>query len=73
MSWLLRHNWPWSLLAFLLGAAITWVLLDRRHPAPALAEEPAEEEPVLVGAAAAPRATPPPASAPPPPPQAAPA
>ncbi|GAB2667397.1 sunset domain-containing protein [Kribbella swartbergensis] len=56
MSWLLRHNWLWSLLAFLLGAAITWFLLVRReHPAPAdatVVEEPVEEkEEVLVGAA----------------------
>ncbi|MFG1816746.1 hypothetical protein ACGFIF_23525 [Kribbella sp. NPDC049174] len=54
MSWLLRHNWLWSLLAFLLGAAITWFLLVRREqPAPAesAAEEPVEEkEEVLVGA-----------------------
>lgn len=52
MSWLLRHNWLWSLLAFLLGAAITWFLLVRREqPAPAVVEEPAEEkEEVLVGA-----------------------
>jgi hypothetical protein len=54
MSWLLRHNWLWSLLAFVLGAAITWFLLDRREqPAPADApiEEPvAEKEEVLVGA-----------------------
>ncbi|MEV5962064.1 hypothetical protein AB0L70_09890 [Kribbella sp. NPDC051952] len=56
MSWLLRHNWLWSLLAFVLGAVITWLLLDRRHhPAP-LADQPAEEEvaeekeEVLVGA-----------------------
>ncbi|TCO21364.1 hypothetical protein EV652_111275 [Kribbella steppae] len=50
MSWLLRHNWLWSLLAFLLGAAITWILLTRREqPAPAVVEESVEEE-VLVGA-----------------------
>ena len=54
MSWMLRHNWPWSLLAFLLGAAITWFLLVRREqPAPAAVEKPAEEkEEVLVGAKA---------------------
>jgi hypothetical protein len=51
MSWLLRHNWLWSLLAFALGAAITWVLLERRKPAAPLLDEPLEEEPVLVGAA----------------------
>jgi hypothetical protein len=57
MSWLLRHNWLWSLLAFVLGAVITWLLLDRRHhPAPLAAEQPVEEEVaeekqgVLVGA-----------------------
>jgi hypothetical protein len=54
MSWLLRHNWLWSLLAFLLGAAITWVLLVRREqPASAesVGEEPVDEkEDVLVGA-----------------------
>ncbi len=55
MSWLLRHNWLWSLLAFLLGAAITWLLLARREqlvPAgAATAAEPVEEkEEVLVGA-----------------------
>ncbi|MFI7064756.1 hypothetical protein ACIBL3_27435 [Kribbella sp. NPDC050124] len=54
MSWLLRHNWLWSLLAFLLGAAITWLLLARREqlaPAMSAAAEPVEErEEVLVGA-----------------------
>ncbi|WP_425553344.1 hypothetical protein [Kribbella hippodromi] len=53
MSWLLRNNWPWSLLAFVLGAAITWFLLDRRRatpaPAPVVHEEEARE-PVLVAA-----------------------
>lgn len=55
MSWLLRHNWLWSLLAFALGAAITWFLLVRREqPVSAVdpVEEPVEErEEVLVGAA----------------------
>jgi hypothetical protein len=54
MGWLLRNNWPWSLLAFLLGAVITWFLLARREP-PAQAvtqQQPVEEkEEVLVGAA----------------------
>jgi hypothetical protein len=53
MGWLLRHNWLWSLLAFLLGAAITWFLLVRREQqlAPAAVDEPVEEkEEVLVGA-----------------------
>lgn len=59
MSWLLRHNWLWSLLAFFLGAAITWVLLERRKPAAAPPpEEPVEEEPVLVGAGAVTQAAP---------------
>lgn len=54
MSWLLRHNWLWSLLVFLIGAAITWILLERReHFAPA--GEPVEDkEAVLVGATVAP-------------------
>ncbi|MGY4769468.1 sunset domain-containing protein [Kribbella sp. CWNU-51] len=55
MSWLLRDNWLWSLIAFLIGAAITWILLERRQPAPeAQVEEPADEkQEVLVGAAIA--------------------
>lgn len=41
MGWLLRHNWLWALLAFLLGAVITWFLLTRRHqPTSRLATEP---------------------------------
>lgn len=53
MAWVLRNNWPWTLLAFLVGAIITWLLLNRRPQSPA--EVPAEhEEPVeektLVGA-----------------------
>ncbi|WP_405060671.1 hypothetical protein OG474_03285 [Kribbella sp. NBC_01505] len=56
MSWLLRNNWPWPLLAFLLGAVITWILLDRRTKPPT--EQPAEaeaeaKEEALVGAATA--------------------
>jgi hypothetical protein len=31
MGWLLRHNWLWALLAFLLGSVITWALLVRRE------------------------------------------
>jgi hypothetical protein len=53
MSTLARNNWPWELLAFLLGAVITWLLLTRREPA--VAEVPAEEaedEKVLVTAGA---------------------
>lgn len=57
MSWLLRHNWLWSLIAFLIGAAITWILLERRQSATSperQVEESAEErEEVLVGAAIA--------------------
>ena len=57
MGWLLRHNWLWTLLAFLLGAVITWLLLARREQAHSKvapeqqAEEPAEEKAEeLVGA-----------------------
>jgi hypothetical protein len=52
MSTLARNNWPWELLAFLLGAVITWLLLTRREPA--VVEVPAEEaeEKVLVTAGA---------------------
>jgi len=58
MGWLLRHNWLWALLAFMLGAVITWFLLVRRGPAQAVAEqqtrEAAEEKSeVLVGAGVA--------------------
>ncbi|GAA1543168.1 hypothetical protein [Kribbella lupini] len=56
MSTLARTNWPWELLAFLLGAVITWLLLSRREPAAAeeVPEEEAaeEEEKVLVTAGA---------------------
>lgn len=53
MAWVLRNNWPWTLLAFLVGAIITWILLNRRPQPPA--EVPAEqeetvEEKTLVGA-----------------------
>jgi hypothetical protein len=60
MAWLIRHNWLWSLLAFFLGAAITWFLLVRREQqAPVLVEEPVEEkEEVLVGASVGVRAEP---------------
>jgi len=30
MGWLIRHNWVWAMLAFLLGAIISWLLLVRR-------------------------------------------
>ncbi|MGW6277294.1 sunset domain-containing protein [Kribbella sp. NPDC055071] len=51
MSWLFRNNWPWSLLAFFVGAVITWILLERRTPPLAADPEPEQEkEEVLVGA-----------------------
>jgi hypothetical protein len=65
MSWLLRDNWPESMVAFLIGAAITWVLLDRRRLAAApspdqgAVEEPVEEkQEALVGAAVGHKARP---------------
>ncbi len=62
MSWLLRHNWLWSLLAFAFGAAITWFLLVRREQsAPDVLEEAEEREEVLVGAAVQARDVPRPA------------
>lgn len=55
MSWLLRHNWAWTLAAFLLGAVVTWLLLSRRTPPEAPAEADVEvREEALVGAAAGP-------------------
>jgi hypothetical protein len=51
MGWMLRNNWPWSLLAFVLGAVITWFLLVRREPpAHAVAQPVEDKEEVLVGA-----------------------
>jgi hypothetical protein len=72
MGWLLRHNWLWALLAFLLGAVITWFLLVRREQgeARAKADQRArktakEKSPVLVGAGASTRtSTGPPTAAP---------
>ncbi|MGC4944262.1 hypothetical protein [Kribbella sp. DT2] len=54
MSTLARNNWPWELLAFALGAVITWLLLNRREPVAAEVPEEAavEEEKVLVTAGA---------------------
>jgi hypothetical protein len=54
MSTLARNNWPWELLAFLLGAVITWILLSRREPVAAEVpeEEAVDEEKVLVTAGA---------------------
>jgi hypothetical protein len=57
MGWLLRHNWLWALLAFLLGAAITWFLLVRREQDEARAKQRARQTAeaktsVLVGASA---------------------
>ncbi|HWD83916.1 MAG TPA: hypothetical protein VG497_33675 [Kribbella sp.] len=66
MSWLLRDNWLGSLLAFLLGAAITWRLLSRQSPAPA---HPAPAERVAPAAPIA-RETPAPAAEPEPQPPA---
>jgi hypothetical protein len=42
MAYLFRHNWLWLLLAFLIGAIITWFLLNRRERPPL--EEPAQQE-----------------------------
>lgn len=69
MGWLLRHNWLWALLAFVLGAVITWFLLVRREQdeARAKAEQRArkaaeekkaaeQKSKVLVGAGASARA-----------------
>lgn len=62
MGWLLRHNWLWALLAFALGALITWFLVRRApgedretaqeaRPATKQASQPVRRrEPVLVGA-----------------------
>jgi len=67
MGWLLRHNWAWALLAFGVGAVITWLLLTRRERTdartapPWQAKEPVREE-ALVGAGAPART---PASSPP--------
>lgn len=56
MAYLFRNNWPWTLLAFLIGAIVTWFLLNRRERPPV--EVPAEqeesvEEKTLVGAGVA--------------------
>jgi hypothetical protein len=70
MSWLVRHNWLWALLAFALGAVITWFLVARREQSQAKVttkeqtREAAEEKSeVLVGAGVAAAGTP--AAAPP--------
>ncbi|WP_350274509.1 hypothetical protein [Kribbella sp. HUAS MG21] len=69
MSWLLRDNWLGSLLAFVLGAAITWHLLDRRQttgrtePAPATTAAPSA--PTSSAVPPAPAAAPAPDPAPP--------
>ena len=70
MSWLLRDNWIGSLLAFLLGAGITWYLLDRRPatvtPPVPTADTPAPTPPAPAApprpAPAAPEPTPAPAA-----------
>ncbi|GAA0923970.1 hypothetical protein GCM10009554_02410 [Kribbella koreensis] len=65
MAYLFRHNWLWLLLAFLIGAIITWFLLNRREPppveAPAEQEEPVEEKTLVAAGVAAAGATPTPA------------
>jgi len=56
MAYLFRNNWPWTLLAFLIGAVITWLLLSRREPAapaPAEQEEPAEEKTLVAAGVSA--------------------
>ncbi|TCN32241.1 hypothetical protein EV644_12576 [Kribbella orskensis] len=62
MGWLVRHNWLWALLAFVLGAAITWFLLALREQSQAkvareqtreAAEDSEEKSEVLVGAGVA--------------------
>jgi hypothetical protein len=50
MGWLLRDNWLGSLLAFVLGAVITWHLLDRRQPAAETAAETAQATPATTPA-----------------------
>ncbi|MEV6281120.1 hypothetical protein [Kribbella sp. NPDC051770] len=52
MSDLARSNWPWELLAFALGAVITWFLLKSREPAEVPAPAAEDEEKVLVSAGA---------------------
>ncbi|TDW81700.1 hypothetical protein EV137_7710 [Kribbella pratensis] len=64
MGWLLRDNWLGSLLAFVVGAGITWVLLDRRRPAPAIPAPPQQPTGTKPAAATAPS---PPTPAPTPP------
>ncbi|WP_442913859.1 sunset domain-containing protein [Kribbella sp. NBC_00382] len=59
MAYLFRHNWLWLLLAFLIGAIITWFLLNRRErpslEEPAKQEQPVEEKTlVAAGVATAP-------------------
>lgn len=60
MTWLLRDNWLGSLIAFLLGATITWRLLNRPSPAPVIPEaaNPTAQEPAPQPTPAA-RETPP--------------
>jgi outer membrane biosynthesis protein TonB len=58
MGWLLRQIWPWTLLAFLAGAAITWLVLARSQASTRAEESPAKaREQELVGAAAGPSRT----------------
>jgi hypothetical protein len=57
MAYLFRHNWLWLLLAFLIGAIITWFLLNRRErppvEEPAEQQEPAEEKTLVAAGVAA--------------------
>jgi hypothetical protein len=62
MAYLLRNNWPWTVLAFLIGAILTWLLLTRRTQSTSAAAEVPVEEKTLVGAGVAAAGTP---SAPP--------
>lgn len=65
MAYLFRHNWLWLLLAFLIGAIITWFLLNRRErlplEEPAKQEEPAEEKTLVAAGVASTTSAPAPA------------
>ncbi|TDW83476.1 hypothetical protein [Kribbella sp. VKM Ac-2566] len=66
MGWLLRDNWLGSLLAFVVGAGITWVLLDRRSPAPAIpapTQQPTGTKPAAATAPSPPTPAPTPPAA----------
>ncbi|MEU8221217.1 hypothetical protein [Kribbella sp. NPDC048915] len=57
MSWLLRDNWLGSLLAFLVGAGLTWYLLDRRPALTTTASTPPAPAPDQAPPATTPTAT----------------